>query len=134
VFPVHFAACTERSLEQIKSGLWPTHLFRQITGAVTAHSHDGTKSSANLIIQRFLGEFNRVGGVPRPVSGQLPKSSISRYLRIRGAFREEGIQASVVTIDVIEKVHGTVFLCDGGYVEKKDGHLRRQVNLPIIFA
>jgi hypothetical protein len=60
VLPVHFAACTERSLEQIKSGLWPTHLFRQITGAITAYSYDGTKSSANLMIQRFLGEFNGV--------------------------------------------------------------------------
>jgi len=29
VLPVHFVACAECSLEQIKSGLWPTHLFRQ---------------------------------------------------------------------------------------------------------
>src|ERR1700721_3102085 len=55
---VRFAACTERSLEQIKSGLWPTHLFRQITGALTAYSYDGTKSSAISMILRFLGEFN----------------------------------------------------------------------------
>jgi hypothetical protein len=68
VFPVHFAACTERSLEQIKSGLWPTHLFRQITGVVTAYSYDGTKSSAIAMIHRFCGEFN---GVDRPMMGSL---------------------------------------------------------------
>src|SRR6202021_1408721 len=58
---VRFAACTERSLEQIKSGLWPTHLFRQITGALTAYSYDGTKSSAISMILRFFGEFNGRG-------------------------------------------------------------------------
>jgi hypothetical protein len=60
VFPVLGAVKTERFLEQIKSGLWPTHLFRQITGAVTAYSYDGTKSSANMMIHGFLGEFNGV--------------------------------------------------------------------------
>src|ERR1700721_3565943 len=65
---VRFAACTERSLEQIKSGLWPTHLFRHITGVVTAYSYDGTKSSAIAMIHRFCGEFN---GVDRPMMGSL---------------------------------------------------------------
>jgi hypothetical protein len=55
VFPVHFAACAECSLEQIKSGLWPTHLFRQITGAVMACRYDGTQSSVNLIDMVFWG-------------------------------------------------------------------------------
>jgi hypothetical protein len=50
-----FAGC---SLEQIKSGLWPTHLFRQIAGAVTAYSYDGTKSSATVIIHPLFFDFN----------------------------------------------------------------------------
>jgi hypothetical protein len=58
----------------------------------------------------------------------------SGCLRIRRAFRKHGIQPFVVTIDVIEKVHSTVFLRDGGYVENKDRDLHRQVNLPIVFA
>jgi hypothetical protein len=45
-------------LEQIKSGLWPTHLFRQITGVVTAHPYDGTKSFATVIIHPVFLEFN----------------------------------------------------------------------------
>ena len=55
-------------------------------------------------------------------------------LRIRRAFRKQGIQPSVVTIDIIEKVHSTVFLRDGGHVENKDRDLHRQINLPIVFA
>jgi hypothetical protein len=58
----------------------------------------------------------------------------SGCLRIRRAFRKQGIQPFVVTIDIIEKVHSTVFLRDGGYVENKDRDLYRQVNLPIVFA
>jgi hypothetical protein len=58
---VRFAAKSTRFLEQIKSGLWPTHLLRQITGALTAYSYDGTKSSAKSMIHGFLGEFNGVG-------------------------------------------------------------------------
>jgi hypothetical protein len=53
-----FVAFAECSLEQIKSGLWPTHLFRQITGAVTAYSYDGTKSSATVIIHPLFFDFN----------------------------------------------------------------------------
>jgi hypothetical protein len=53
-----FVAFAECSLEQIKSGLWPTHLFRQITGAVTAYSYDGTKSSAIAIIHPLFLDFN----------------------------------------------------------------------------
>ena len=41
------------------------------------------------------------------------------YLRIRWAFREQGIQPFVVTIDIIEKVHSTVFLRNGGHVQGK---------------
>ena len=55
-------------------------------------------------------------------------------LRIRRAFRKQGIQPSVVTIDIIEKVHSPVFLRDGGHVENKDRDLHRQINLPIVFA
>jgi hypothetical protein len=53
-----FVAFAECSLEQIKSGLWPTHLFRQITGAVTASSYDGTKSPATDIIHPLFFDFN----------------------------------------------------------------------------
>jgi hypothetical protein len=55
-------------------------------------------------------------------------------LRIRRAFRKQGIQPFVVTIDIIEKVHSTVFLRNGGYVENKDRDLHCQINLPIVFA
>jgi hypothetical protein len=55
-------------------------------------------------------------------------------LRVRRAFRKQGIQPFVVTIDIIEKVHCTVFLRDGGYVQNEDQDLDLQVNLAIVFA
>jgi len=39
-----------------------------------------------------------------------------------------------MTVDIVEKVHCTVFLCDCCHVQNKDRDLRRQIDLPIIFA
>ena len=70
----------------------------------------------------------------RHLGAMAQNAASSGCLRIRRAFRKQGIQPFVVTIDIIEKVHSTVFLRDGGYVENKDRDLHRQVNLPIVFA
>ena len=55
-------------------------------------------------------------------------------LWIRRPFCKQGVQPFVVTIDVIEKVHCTVFFSDCGDVEDKDRDLHCQINLPIVFA
>ena len=41
-------------------------------------------------------------------------------LRIGEGFRKHSIQPFVVSIDIVEKVHSTIFLRDSGDVEKKD--------------
>jgi hypothetical protein len=45
---------------------------------------------------------------------------VGTNLRIRRAFRKQGVQPFVVTINVIEKVNCTVLLRDGGHVENEN--------------
>ena len=81
----------------------------------------------------------RVGTIPLRWVAEVEISETQRSgdcgsLRIRRAFRKQGIQPFVVSINIIEKVHSTVFLRDRGHVENQDWDLHRQVNLPIVFA
>jgi hypothetical protein len=102
----------------------------------------------NLVLSTFLIKTNISGSHDPPYLSHLLRTPATNLgavaqnaascgcLRIRRAFRKQGIQPSVVTIDIIEKVHSTVFLRDGGHVENKgDGvAIRLLATVPVIYS
>ena len=120
-------------------------VIRATTAATTTHRHphafnlltglNGRGCDGRLRRRAPAAGDNPAAARSRPrICRWTTGSGDCRCLRIRRAFRKQGIQPLVVTINIIEKVHSTVFLRDGGHVENKDRDLHRQVNLPIVFA